>query len=56
MIILFLVFQDYKGRVELEFGKKIQVFEVDNGREYINCEYFLYSVNKKVSEAIYGYI
>ena len=40
---VFLVFKEYKARVELESDKKIKCLRTDNGGEYTNGEFLAFS-------------
>ncbi|KAH9704396.1 hypothetical protein KPL70_011449 [Citrus sinensis] len=39
---VFLVFKEYKARVELESGKKIKCLRTDNGEEYTDSEFLTF--------------
>ena len=39
---VFLVFKEYKARVELESSKKIKLLRTDNGREYKDGEFLAF--------------
>ena len=39
---VFLVFKEYKARVELEFGKTIKCLRTDNGGKYTDNESLTY--------------
>ena len=40
---VFLVFKEYKTRLELESGKKIKYLRIDNGEEYTDSEFLAFS-------------
>ncbi|KAH9657251.1 hypothetical protein KPL70_022991 [Citrus sinensis] len=47
---VFLVFKEYKARVELESGKKIKCLRTDNGGEYTNGEFFAFCKQEEAAK------